>query len=133
MSGVNPNVITHHLSVYEESKLVVQKKRKLGEERRKVAREETDKLVQAGFIQKAHYTTWLANVVMVKMSNAKWRMCVDYTDLKKACPKDSYPLRRLSIAWLTKRLGIIFSVFLTRTQGTIKSRCTHGIKRKQLS
>jgi len=48
--------------------------------------------VQAGFIQKARYTTWLANVVMVKMSNGKWRMWVDYTDLNKACPKDSYPL-----------------------------------------
>jgi len=48
--------------------------------------------VQAGFIQKACYTTWLANVVMVKKSNGKWRMCVDYTNLNKACPKDSYPL-----------------------------------------
>lgn len=38
------------------------------------------------------YTTWLANVLMVKKSNGKWRMCIDYTDLNKACPKDTYPL-----------------------------------------
>jgi len=43
-------------------------------------------------LRKAHYTIWLTNVVMVKKSNGKWRMCVDYTDLSKACPKDSYPL-----------------------------------------
>jgi len=48
--------------------------------------------VQVSFIQKAHYTTWLANVVMVKKSNGKWRMCVDYMNLNKACLKDSYPL-----------------------------------------
>jgi hypothetical protein len=35
---------------------------------------------------------WPANVVMVKKSNSKWRMCVDFTDLNKACPKDSFPL-----------------------------------------
>ncbi|XP_068475223.1 uncharacterized protein [Phaseolus vulgaris] len=92
MPGVKSDVITHRLSVYTEARPIAQKKRKLGEERRKAAREETDKLIQAGFIQKAHYTTWLANVVMVKKTNGKWRMCVDYTDLNKACPKDSYPL-----------------------------------------
>ena len=32
---------------------------------------------------------------MVKKSNSKWRMCVDFTDLKKACPKDSFPLSRI--------------------------------------
>jgi len=92
MPGVKSDVITHRLSVYKEARPIAQKKRKLGEERRKAAQEETDKLVQAGFIQKVHYTTWLANVVMVKKANGKWRMCVDYTDLNKACPKDSYPL-----------------------------------------
>ena len=39
-----------------------------------------------------YYLDWLANVVMVKKANGKWRMCVDFIDLNKACPKDSYPL-----------------------------------------
>jgi len=38
------------------------------------------------------YATWLANVVLVKKPSGKWRMCVDYTDLNKACPRDAYPL-----------------------------------------
>jgi len=71
MPGVKSDVITHRLSVYKEVRPIAQKKRKLGEERRKAAWEETNKLVQAGFIQKAHYTTWLANVVMVKKANGK--------------------------------------------------------------
>ena len=39
-----------------------------------------------------YYPGWLTNVVMVKKANRKWRMCVDFTDLNRACPKDSYPL-----------------------------------------
>ena len=92
MPGVDPQVITHRLSLYKEARPIAQKKRHLGEERRQAARDETNKLLQAGFIRKARYTTWLANVVMVTKANGKWRMCVDYTDLNKACPKDSYPL-----------------------------------------
>ena len=41
------------------------------------------------------YPDWLANVVVVPKPNGKWRMCVDFTDLNKACPKDSYPLPRI--------------------------------------
>ena len=42
-----------------------------------------------------YYLDWLANVVMVKKANRKWRMCVDFTNLNRACPKDSYPLLRI--------------------------------------
>jgi len=92
MSGVDPSVMTHKLSTFRDARPVAQKKRKLGEEKRAAAREEIEKLLQAKFVREAHYTTWLANIVLVKKSNGKWRMCTDYTDLNKACPKDSYPL-----------------------------------------
>ena len=32
---------------------------------------------------------------MVKKANGKWRMCIDFTDLNKACLKNSYPLPRI--------------------------------------
>lgn len=53
---------------------------------------EVQKLLKFKFIQEVDYPLWLANVAMVKNSNGKWRMCVDYTNLNKACPKDCYPL-----------------------------------------
>ena len=59
--------------------------------------EEVRKLEDAGFIRKVYYPDWLANVVMVKKANRKWRMCVDFTDLNKACLKDSYPLLQVDI------------------------------------
>ena len=57
--------------------------------------EEVEKLLEADFIREVFYPDWLANMVMVKKSNGKCRMCVDFTDLNKACPKDSFPLLRI--------------------------------------
>lgn len=61
----------------------------MGEELRKVVREEIDKMLKAQFIRVVRYSTWLANIVMVKKANGKWCMCTDYTNLNKACPKDA--------------------------------------------
>jgi hypothetical protein len=66
--------------------------RKQGDERRTAIDEEVAKLKKAQFIEEIKYPEWLANVVLVKKSNGKWRMCVDFTDLNKSCPKDPYPL-----------------------------------------
>jgi len=85
-------IITHKLSDYKEAQTVARKKHKLGEEKRLETKEEAEKLLAADFILEARYTTWLANVVMVTKANGKWRMCVNYTNLNKACSKDSYPL-----------------------------------------
>ena len=49
------------------------------------------------FIKEVYCPNWLANIVMVKKANGKWRMCVDFTDLNKECPKDSYPLLRVNV------------------------------------
>ena len=57
--------------------------------------DEVNKLLTANFIREVHYPEWLANVVMVKKANGKWRMCVDFTDLNQACPKDSFPLPKI--------------------------------------
>ena len=39
----------------------------------------------------------MVNVEMVKKANGKWRICVDFTDINKMCPKDSYPLPRINV------------------------------------
>ena len=57
--------------------------------------DEMSKLLAANFIREVHYPEWLANVVIVKKANRKWRMCIDFTDLNQACPKDSFPLPRI--------------------------------------
>ena len=57
--------------------------------------DEVNKLLATNFIREVHYPEWLANVFMVKKANGKWRMCVDFTGLNQACPKDSFPLPRI--------------------------------------
>ena len=54
--------------------------------------DEVTKLIEADLICKVHYPEWLTNMVLVKKPNGKWRMCINFTDLNRACPKDSYPL-----------------------------------------
>ncbi|XP_020222101.1 uncharacterized protein LOC109804683 [Cajanus cajan] len=92
MPGIDPKFLCHRLAVCRDARPVAQKKRKMGDEKRKAANVEVQKLLQVKFIREVTYTTWLANVVLVKKSNGKWRMCTEYTDLNKACPKDAYPL-----------------------------------------
>ncbi|XP_013674081.1 uncharacterized protein LOC106378511 [Brassica napus] len=46
----------------------------------------------AGFIRKVQYPELLANVVVVKKKNEKWRVRIDFTYLNKSCPKDPFPL-----------------------------------------
>ena len=53
------------------------------------------KLLDAGFIRECHYLEWVSNVVLVKKPNGTWRMCIDFMDLNRACPKDSYPLPKI--------------------------------------
>ena len=55
-------------------------------------KDEVQKLMVAKFIREVYYPDWLANVVMVKKANGKWRMCVNFTDLNKTFPKNNYPL-----------------------------------------
>ena len=95
MPIIDRKIIQHHLNVNPKCKPVQQKHRIFAPECNKAVTKEVEKLLEAGFIRKVFYPNWLANVVMVKKSNCKWRMCVDFTDLNKACPKDSFPLPRI--------------------------------------
>ncbi|XP_057452841.1 uncharacterized protein LOC130744695 [Lotus japonicus] len=92
MPGIDPPFCSHRLSVDRKYKPVAQKKRQMSAEKQQVIRQQTTELLQAGIIREVKYTTWLSNVVLVKKANGKWHMCVDYTDLNKACPKDPFPL-----------------------------------------
>nr|KYP58883.1 Retrovirus-related Pol polyprotein from transposon opus [Cajanus cajan] len=92
MPGIDPNFLCHHLMVDPKAKPVIQKRRKFGEDKRKAIAGETKKLIAASHIREIQYPTLLANVVMEQKSNGNWRMCTEFTDLNKACPKDSYSL-----------------------------------------
>ena len=97
MGGIDPAIITHRLNVNPSFKPVKQKRRSFVPERQKVINEEVGKLLQAGAIKEVEYPEWLANVVLVKNANEKWRLCIDFTDVNRACPKDSFPFPRIDL------------------------------------
>jgi hypothetical protein len=93
--GVSRDVIEHRLQVSPNARPKKQKLRKMAEEKVKAAKVEVRRLLDAGFIREVTYPKWLANVVMVKKKNRKWRMCTDFTDLNKCCLNDNFPLSRI--------------------------------------
>nr|CAN78921.1 hypothetical protein VITISV_011350 [Vitis vinifera] len=95
MKGIHPSIASHRLNVFSTARPVRQRIRRFYPERQRVIRNEIDKLLEAGFIREVSYPDWLANVVVVPKKEGKWRVCVNYTNLNNACPKDSFPLPRI--------------------------------------
>jgi hypothetical protein len=92
MPGILREVAEHSLDILPHSHAVQQRLRCFDEERRWAIGVELRNLLEAGFIKEVFHPMWLANPVLVKKENGKWRMCVDYTSLNKACPKVPFPL-----------------------------------------
>ena len=92
MGGIDPAIITHRLNVNPSFKPVKQKRMSFAPERQKAINEEVGKLLQASAIREVEYPEWLANFVLVKKANRKWRLYIDFSDVNRACPKDNFPL-----------------------------------------
>jgi hypothetical protein len=95
LQGVDRDIIEHVLETDEKIPPKKQKLRKMSEEKVKAVGAEVQRLQDAQVIREVKYPVWLANTVPVKKKNGKWRMCVDFTDLNKACKKDDFPLERV--------------------------------------
>ncbi|GJZ44291.1 reverse transcriptase domain-containing protein [Tanacetum coccineum] len=95
MTGVPRSIAEHKLNIRKGYSPVRQKKRGQAPERAKAIQAEVQKLVEAGIMREVYYHDWLSNPVMVKKHDGSWRMCVDFTDLNKACPQDCYPLSEI--------------------------------------
>ncbi|KAL2249904.1 UNVERIFIED_CONTAM: Retrovirus-related Pol polyprotein from transposon gypsy [Sesamum indicum] len=82
--GVDPEMIVHCLDVDLTTRPVQQKKRNFITEKNQIVKEEVQRLLKAGYVSE-----------LVPKASGKWRVCIDFTNLKKTCPKDPYPLQRI--------------------------------------
>ena len=89
---VDLSFICHHLNVNPSSIPKKQPPRRPSKEHANAVRDEVTKLKKAEAIKKVFYPEWLANTVVVKKKSGKWRVCVDFTDMNRACPKDPFPM-----------------------------------------
>jgi hypothetical protein len=91
MPGVPRELAEHKLKVYPHARPIRQKLCRFTPDKREAIRAELARLVAVGFIREVLHPEWLANPVLVlKKNKVDWRMCVDYTDLNKHCPKDPF-------------------------------------------
>lgn len=81
--NVNPSVIPRKLSPWRSSK-----------EHSDAVKDEMLKLKRARIINEVFYPKWLANTVVMKKKSGKWQVCVDFTDLYKACRRTLFPYLR---------------------------------------
>jgi hypothetical protein len=96
MPWVSKELNEHSLNVDPKATLNKQQLRRFARVKREAIKKELAKLLAVGFIKEVFHPEWLANLVLVKKkNNNEWRMCVDYTDLNKHCPKDPFGLPRI--------------------------------------
>ncbi|GKB55044.1 reverse transcriptase domain-containing protein [Tanacetum coccineum] len=116
MTGVPRHIVEHRLNVREGCQPIRQKKKGQVAERNIAINDEVSKLVAVRIMREVHYLDWLSNPVMVKKHDDSWRMCVDFKDLNKACPKDGYPLPEID--WKVESLcEIPYKCFLDAYKG----------------
>ena len=94
MPGVDPEFIVHKLHVDPLFPPKKQKPRRSAKEHVEAVRQEVKRLKEVEAIKEVFFPEWLVNTEVVKKKNDKWRVCVDFTDLNRACPKDPFPCRR---------------------------------------
>ena len=114
--GVDPNFICHHLNVNPSITLKRQLPLHPSKEHTEAVKNEVTKLKQARAIKEVFYPQWLANTVVVKKKTGKWHVCVDFTDLNKACPKDPFPMPRID-QLVDAKVGHLRMSFLDAFQG----------------
>eukprot|EP00253_Pinus_taeda_P034284 PITA_34284 len=102
MKGVHPSVCTHHIYIKEGCKPIRQPQKRMNPALEDIVKEEMQKLLDAGFIYPILDSEWVSPLVLVPKKNGKWRICVDYKELRKSTKKDHSPypsLTKCSMAW----------------------------------
>ena len=112
MPGVPKDLIEHALKVDPTATPKKQRLRRFSSDKREAIKQELAKLLTIGFIKEVYHPEWLANPVLIqKKNNNVWRMCVDYTDLNKHCPKDPFGLPRINQV-IDSTVGCVLLSFL---------------------
>jgi len=93
--GVDPEFIVHKLNVDPSFPPKKRKSRRASKEHVDVVKLEVQRLKEAGVIREIFFPEWLANTVVAKKKNGKWRVCVDFTNLNQACPKDPFLMPKI--------------------------------------
>ena len=91
-------MIEHKLAINKDAKPVKQVLHKQSKVKLEFIISKVDKLIEAGVIRAVPHPIWVGNhMVVPKPMTFRWRLCIDFTDLNKACPKDPFPLPQIDL------------------------------------
>ena len=90
MFGIDPKIAQHHIDTYAHMVPVKKNLKCIRIGWLLKIKEKVTKQLKVGFIKPVHQAEWIANVVPIPKKDGKVRMCVDFRDLNKACPKDDF-------------------------------------------
>ena len=90
MPGIDPNIVVHETLTYPHVKTVRQRLCLVHPRKVAAIKGEVEKLLKAGLIYPIPLTDWVSNIVPVEKRQGTIRICIDYRDLNRACPKDNY-------------------------------------------
>jgi hypothetical protein len=88
MPGIPMELIEHELCLDSKAKPIKQRLHRFTQDKKDVIKKDIARLLDASFIKEVYHPDWLTNPVLIPKKNKDWMMCVDYTDLIKACKKD---------------------------------------------
>jgi hypothetical protein len=91
MPGIDPDIMAHEIKTYPGAKPVRQRLRPVHPRKATTIKLEVEKLLKAGFIYPVALTDWVSNLVPIDKKQGTIRVCIDYRDINKACPKDNFP------------------------------------------
>ena len=92
---MDPEFIIHRLNVDLSFPPKKQKPKRSAREHVEAVKLEVKRLKEVGVIKEVFFPEWLANTVVVRKKNGKWRVCVDFMDLNRACLKELFPMPKV--------------------------------------
>jgi hypothetical protein len=91
MSGIEPEIVIHEIKTYPDAKPIWQRLHPVHPCKAAAIKLEVEKLLKDFFIYPLALTDWVSNLVPIDKKQGTIRVCVDYRDINKACPKDNFP------------------------------------------
>jgi hypothetical protein len=91
MPGIDPLIGEHEIKTYPDAKPVRQRLRVVNPRKAPAIKAEVEKLLKVGFIYSVPLTEWVSNPIPIDTKQGTIRVCMDFRDFNKACPKDNFP------------------------------------------
>jgi hypothetical protein len=91
MSGIDPDIVIHEIKTYPDAKPIWQRLHPVHPRKVAAIKLEVEKLLKADFIYPVALTDWVSNIVLINKKQGTIRVCIDYRDINKSCPKDNFP------------------------------------------